>query len=95
MFLMSNNGARLGQFNPSLELRKKNKFVGPSLIFGMTKVQISVAISSYLTDGRIGRSILRFWTRRAGTEELAAQLQANNYLRLYHQVDTTDYLDHM
>ena len=101
MFLMSNNGsARLGHnSNPSLELRNTATSTGsgPSLIFGHDQSGTnSVArISSYLTDGsQSGRAgHLRFWTRRAGTEELAMQLQHDKKLRLYQQGDTTDYLE--
>ena len=101
MFLMSETGsAKLGyNSNPTLELRNTATSAGSgsSLTFGHSQSgTTSVArISSYLTDGsESGRSgHLRFWTTRSGTEELAMQLQANKYLRLYQQGDTSDYLE--
>jgi len=101
MFLMSETGsAKLGyNSNPELELRNTATSTGSgaSLTFGHSQSGTnSVArISSYLTDGsQANRSgHLRFWTRQAGTESLAMQLQANNYLRLYQEGDTTDYLE--
>ena len=101
MFLMSETGsAKLGyNSNPTLEIRNTATSAGsgPSLIFGHSQsgtTQVA-RISSYLTDGsesnRAGH--LRFWTTRAGTEELAIQLQSNKHLRLYQQGDVTDYLE--
>ena len=83
--------------NPVLEVRNTATSAGsgPSLTFGHSQGGTnSVArISSYLVDGsqsnRAGH--LRFWTRRAGTEELAMQLQNDNKLRLYQPGDTSDY----
>ena len=85
--------------NPVLELRNTATSTGsgPSLTFGHSQSGTnSVArISSYLVDGsQSGRAgHLRFWTRRAGTEELAMQLQNDKKLRLYQAGDTTDYLE--
>tara|TARA_Y100000356_G_scaffold106908_1_gene92890 strand:+ start:526 stop:3453 length:2928 start_codon:yes stop_codon:yes gene_type:complete len=101
LFLMSETGsAKLGyNSNPELELRNTATSAGSgsSLTFGHSQSGTnSVArISSYLTDGsqanRAGH--LRFWTRQGGTESLAMQLQSNNYLRLYQNGDTSDYLE--
>jgi hypothetical protein len=85
--------------NPSIEIRNTATSAGsgPSLLFGHSQSGTThvARINSYLTDGsesnRAGH--LRFWTTRAGTEELAMQLQANKYLRLYQQGDTSDYAE--
>jgi len=85
--------------NPTLELRNTASSAGsgPSLIFGHSQsgtTQVA-RIESHLTDGsNSGRSgNLEFWTSRSGTPELGMQLQANKYLRLYQQGDTSDYLE--
>ena len=101
MFLMSNSGSAIMGYNsnPSLEIRNTATSAGSggSLVFGHSQSGTNSVgrISSYLTDGsqsnRSGH--LRFWTRHAGTESLAMQLQSNNYLKLYQHGDTSDYLE--
>ena len=99
MFLMSNSGSVIMGYNsnPSLEIRNTATSAGSggSLVFGHSQsgTNSQARISSYLVDGsQSGRAgHLRFWTRRAGTEELAMQLQHDNKLRLYQPGDTSDY----
>ena len=101
MFLMANSGSAIMGYNsnPSLEIRNTQTSAGSggSLVFGHSQsgTNSMARISSYLVDGsQSGRAgHLRFWTRRAGTEELAMQLQHDNTLRLYQPGDTTDYLE--
>ena len=102
MFLMSEGGnARMGHnTNPIFELRNEGTSAGNggSLTFGHNQDSSTTAmarISGYLVDGSSGGRAghLRFWTSRAGSDELAMQLQHDNKLRLYQAGDTTDYLE--
>ena len=101
MFLMSETGsAKLGyNSNPVLELRNTATSAGsgPSLTFGHSQSGTTSVgrIATYLTDGsqanRAGH--FRFYTTRAGTEELAMQLTSGKTLTLYQAGDTGDYMD--
>ncbi len=102
MFLMSEGGnSRMGHnTNPVFELRNEGTSAGNggSLTFGHSQDSSTTAmarISGYLVDGSsAGRAgHLRFWTSRAGSDELAMQLQHDNKLRLYQAGDTSDYLE--
>jgi len=100
MFLMSETGsAKMGyNTNPIFELRNTGTSAGNggSLTFGHNQDSSTTAmarISGYLVDGSSGGRAghLRFWTSRAGSDELAMQLQNDNKLRLYQPGDTSDY----
>ena len=100
MFLMSETGsAKVGyNSNPVFEIRNTGTSAGNggSLTFGHNQDSSTTAmarISGYLVDGSsAGRAgHLRFWTSRAGSDELAMQLQNDNKLRLYQPGDTSDY----
>ena len=102
MFLMSETGsAKLGyNSNPDLEIRNTGTSAGNggSLTFGHNQDSSTTGmskISGYLVDGSSsGRAgYLRFWTARAGSMELAVQIQNDKKFRLYQEGDTTDYLE--
>ena len=100
MLLMSNSGSAIMGYNsnPTLEIRNTGTSSGNggSLSFGHSQDSSNTAmarISGYLADGSAaGRAgYLRFWTSRAGSDELAMQLQNDNKLRLYQPGDVSDY----
>jgi len=102
MFLMSETGsAKVGyNSNPIFEIRNTGTSAGNggSLTFGHNQDSSTTAmarISGYLVDGSSGGRAghLRFWTSRAGSDELAMQLQNDNKLRLYQPGDTSDYAE--
>jgi len=102
LFLMSETGsAKVGyNTNPVFEIRNTGTSGGNggSLTFGHNQDSSTTAmarISGYLADGSAaGRAgHLRFWTSRAGSDELAMQLQNDNKLRLYQPGDTGDYFE--